>query len=167
MEVNMFKIGEFILYKGTGVCKIEDMTEREFGQEVKILCIKTQLIKKKSTIYIPTDSKKLVGKMRNILSEDEIHTILREMSVDDGQWIDDAHERKNVFREAINSGEPRLLIRTVRTLYSRKQELLLKGKKLNLSDKQFMQEAEQMVCDEFAMVLHKKPSEVRSYIENK
>ena len=35
----LFKIGEYVLYKGTGVCRFEDITEREFGQKVEnIMC---------------------------------------------------------------------------------------------------------------------------------
>jgi CarD family transcriptional regulator len=165
MEVNMFKIGECILYKGTGVCRIEGITEREFGENIREYYVLKPLEKKGATIYVPADSEKSLAKMREVLSADEIKELIDDMRVDeDISWIDDANLRKNLFRDAINSGEPRRLIRTVKTLRSRKRSLLQRGKKLNMTDTQFMKDAERLLYDEFAMGLNIKPDEVNSFI---
>lgn len=160
----LFKIGEYVLYKGTGVCRFEDITEREFGQKVRKYYVLKPLEEARSTIYVPADSEKSLAKIRKILSEDEIKAIINEMPKESVDWIEDANERKSRFRDAINSGEPRRLIRTVKSLYSRRQELLKRGKKLNMADAQFMKEAQRLLYDEFAMGLHMKPDEVDSFI---
>ena len=53
----------------------------------------------------------------------------------------------------------------LRTLYLHREEQLSKGKKLHNIDERFFREAEKLLFDEIALVLHIKPSQVLPFIQ--
>ena len=50
------------------------------------------------------------------------------------------------------------------TSYQHKREQEQKGRKLHISDERFFREAEKMLYDEFALVLHIQPDQVLPFI---
>ena len=70
------------------------------------------------------------------------------------------------FREIISGGDREELIRLIKTLFSRRQELAQRNKRLRAADEKFLNDAENMLHDEFAYALGIKKDEVISYIRS-
>ena len=79
-------------------------------------------------------------------------------------WIEDDMERKEHYRSVLLSGNRRETLKMIRELYIHKQEQQSKGKKMHLSDEQFLKEAEKLLYSEFSLVLNIKEDEVPSFI---
>ena len=55
-----------------------------------------------STIYVPVHNEKLTGKMRRILSAEEIYRLIRSMPDVDSEWVENEAERKETYKEILH-----------------------------------------------------------------
>ena len=81
-------------------------------------------------------------------------------------WIEPEPLRRESFKAYMWSGNPRQLLALIRTIYQRKTELAVCGKKLRSSDAAFLKDAERLLHEEFAYVLEIPVPEVPAYIES-
>lgn len=165
----MYQIGETVLYGTEGVCKIEQMQEMKVGGKKKQYYVLKPVYRDGATVFVPTDNELLLGKMKRILSAEEIHQILAEACAQDLEWIEDTNERKMEYQKILLSGDRCGVVRLIRVLYLRRQQLREVGKQLRSGDDQLLREAEKLLNDEFALVLnipqHQVPEYIRSRIE--
>ena len=68
----MYKTGDTVLYGSEGVCKITDITEKQFGDVSIEYYILTPVFNNRSTFFVPTKNETLVSRMRPILTNREI-----------------------------------------------------------------------------------------------
>lgn len=162
----MFEVGSTVLYGSDGVCRIQDITHKEVGGVSGEYYVLEPVYQKKSTVFVPLDNERLIGRMRRILSADELLDLMHTMPAEPLRWIEDESERKAVYREVISRGDCTELMQLARTLYLHREEQLDKGKKLHACDDRFLKTAEKMINDEFAMVLEIEPDEVPAYISD-
>lgn len=164
---HMFEVGSTILYGSDGVCTIQDITHKEVGGISGEYYVLEPVYQKKSTVFVPLDNARLIGRMRCILSAEELLDLISAAPEEPLMWIDDESERKLTYKEIISRGDCTELMRLVRTLYLHKEKQLERGKKLHASDDRFLKTAEKMINDEFAMVLHIEPDQVPAYISKR
>lgn len=162
----MFQINDTILYGADGICVIKEITERTFGGKTQEYYVLEPVYGNQSTIYVPTGSEKLLAKMRRILSAEEIHELIESMPEDELLWIENESERKQAYSEILRSGDRKAMVRLIKTLYLRQQELKQSNRKFHACDERFMKDAEKILYHEFAHVLHLKPQEVQPFILN-
>lgn len=160
----MFQVNDTILYGTDGVCVITEIAKRKFGKTTREYYVLKPVYKDDAVIYVPTDSEKLLGKMRRILSAEEIYRLIRSMPEEGLLWVDDENERKRVYTDVIHSGDRRAMVRMVKALYLHQQSLRKAGRKFHTCDERFMKDAEQILYHEFAHVLHMEPDQVRPFI---
>lgn len=160
----MFKINDTILYSAEGVCKIEDITEKSFGGKSMEYYVLKPIYKDNSTVFVPVASEKLVSKMRPVLSPEEIMDIIKSMPDESTLWIDDENTRKAEYKKIITNNNPREIIQLIKTLYIKQKEQQSKGKKVHLCDERFLKDAEEVLYNEFALVLNIKPDKVLPFI---
>ena len=79
----------------------------------------------------------------------------------------DPNERKEAYAEILKSGDRCRIVRMIRALHLRRQELRSAGKQLRSGDDQLLRDAERLLHDEFALVLHIPQQEVPEYIRRK
>lgn len=149
----MFEIGEQILYGATGVCRIDSITQMKIGGENKSYYVLRPLASESSTVFVPMDNESLVGKMRRVLSEQEIDDLIRAMPKTDTIWIDDEVARKERYREILSGGDRVALIRMIKALYLHQKEQVANKRHLHQSDERFLKDAEKLLHEEFALVL--------------
>lgn len=148
----MYSVGQTVLYGSNGVCNIEEITTKEIsGMSIDYYVLKP-LYSQNSTLFVPVNNEKLVSKIRNVLSSDEINSILNNISECD-EWIDNKIERIDLFKNIISSGDCSQLIKLIRLIHSHEQLQISRGKRLHISDEKCLREAEKMVCDEISLVL--------------
>lgn len=160
----MFQIGETVLYGTEGVCTIDRVEEMKVGKTKANYYVLRPVYHESSTIFVPVDNEALLAKMRRILSKEEIQTILQNLNDEEIEWIEDANERKLAFQSILTAGDRTQIVRLIRTLYLRRQQLRERGKHLRTADEQLLRDAEKILNDEFALVLNISQHEVPEYI---
>lgn len=156
----MYKIGNTVMYGTTGVCRIEEITECEFGGVKKSYYILKPLFQDGAKMYIPKDNEKLVSKMRKVLSADEVKELIYHQAESDVQWIDKDNERKQLYSQVLDKGDRRQMIALIKTVLKHQSEQVSQGKKLHICDENFLTRAQRILYDEFSMVLHIKREDV-------
>ena len=81
MNRNGFDIGEYVSYGINGMCNIEDIRPMQLSQSVEKMMyyILRPESNPKSTIFVPVNNQKLVSKMRELMTKDEINAMLVRM----------------------------------------------------------------------------------------
>ena len=168
MNRNGFDIGEYVSYGINGMCNIEDIRPMQLSQcvEKMMYYILRPESNPKSTIFVPVNNQKLVSKMRDLMTKDEINAMLTRMKDRTLEWEKDIRFRTESFHEILNNGVNQELILMIRCLHRKRQELVQLGKKLPARDSNTLKTAERLVEEEFAHVLHIKCEEVSDYIRD-
>ena len=168
MNRNGFDIGEYVSYGINGMCNIEDIRPMQLSQcvEKMMYYILRPESNPKSTIFVPVNNQKLVSKMRELMTKDEINAMLVRMKDRTLEWEKDVRFRTESFHEILNNGVNQDLLLMIRCLHRKRQELVQLGKKLPARDSNTLKTAERLVEEEFAHVLHIKCEEVSDYIRD-
>ena len=159
MNRNGIDIGEYVSYGINGMCNIEDIRPMQLSQSVEKMMyyILRPESNPKSTIFVPVNNQKLVSKMREPMTKDEINAMLVRMKDRTLEWEKDVRFRTESFHEILNNGVNQDLILMIRCLHRKRQELVQLGKNLPARDSNTL---------EFAHVLHIKCEEVSDYIRD-
>lgn len=161
-----FNVNEYVVYGANEICKIENKVKRCFdGVNERYYFKLTPVYSKGSVFYIPTDD--CDGKVRRLLTKEEIYTLIDEMPNIQTHWCEDKNKRKNEFFSVLRGSNYRQLIAMIRTLYLQRKEKNSVGKKLSASDERAMQEAEKLIHHEFAFVLGIDENDVDKFIESR
>lgn len=161
----MFEKNDVVLYGTHGVCRIQDLTEREFAGTTKTYYVLAPVYDPASVIYVPVDSPKLVGKMRRLASREEIVSQFHGTSGEESLWIEDEPQRRLVYGQILEKGERCQLIRMIRALYLHQKKQQSKGRRLHMADEQFLRDAEKLIEDEIAYVFDLRREEVVPFIQ--
>lgn len=163
----MFKVNDTIMYGTQGICKIVDMEEKDFMGTKKQYYVLKPVNDKAATLYAPVNNEKIEGKMRRILSKEEIYQLIESMPAEETLWIQSENERREQYKKIITEGNHVDLIRMIKALYAHKQQREAEGKHLYLSDERFFKEAERILYEEFQYVLNVKREELLPLIFEK
>ena len=159
-----YKVNDTVMYGAQGVCRIVDISEREFAGNTMTYYILKPVYDEKSTIFVPVKNEKLTEKLRRILSAEEIHTLIKSMPEEKTLWIEEENVRKERYKEILTHGDRTQLIGMLKALDVHRKELEEKGKKLHIADDTFFKEAEKMLYEEFALALDLQLEEVLPFI---
>jgi CarD family transcriptional regulator len=163
--VAVFQVNDVIVYGTQGVCRITGTEEKVISGKRKTYFILKPVEDNGSTIFVPTDNEVVLGKMRRLLTKEEIHKLIDSMRQDDAVWVENENERKVLYKHILANGEHLELIKMIQAIYAHKKEREAEGKRLHMSDEHFFKEAEQLLYKEFqyVMELHSK-DELMAYI---
>ena len=163
----MFQINDMVMYGMYGICKIEDITMKEFMVTSKEYYVLKPINDSTATLYVPMHNEKVLGKMRKILSEQEVHHLIESMPQKETIWFKNENERKEQYKKVIAQGNHSELIGIIKALYLQKQKRESEGKHLYISDERFFKEAERILYDEFQYVLNIKKEDLLPLIFSK
>ena len=160
----MFKINDVIAYGAEGVCKITGIETRMVsGTRIEYYVLQP-LDSKRSTVYVPTGNKMLLGKMHRLLSPKEVDALIDSIPHIEPNWIQNDQERKLAYGKVLSSGDHTALIMTIKALHLQKKEREANKKHLGLSDERVLKEAEQRLCHEWQYVLGIDKETLMAYI---
>lgn len=163
----MFKINDYIIYGNVGVCKVLDITRESImkGEEKEYYVLNPIYSKhsKTTVIKIPTDNDKIF--MREIISKDEVDSLIKNIPNQEVIWVDNDRERSEEFKAMIKSADCHDLITVIKSIQLHKEKKKSVNKKACKSDEEILKLAEKMLHQEFAAVLGIKPEEVKKYIK--
>ncbi len=160
----MYSVNETVLYGAQGVCRITEIAEKNFGEKKARYYVLKPVYNDTSTIFIPTENQVLTAKMRRILSSAEIDALIRSMPDEELISTDGESERREKYTDILRSGDRRQLVRLIKTLYMRQAERKEQKKKPSAEDERFMRDAEKILYEEFAYVLHIQREQVLPFI---
>lgn len=165
----MVQIGQIVRYGTEGVCKIEQMQEMKVNGQKKQYYVLRPVHREGATLFVPAENEQLVARMQPVLSAEEIHRLLTEVTDAELPWIEDSGERRTAYQKLLHNDDRRSILLLIRTLYLRRQQLRKAGRQLRSGDEQILREAEKLLNDEFALVLqipqHQVPEYIRTQIE--
>lgn len=160
----MYKIGDHIIYGGEGVCKVEaigvpEIFDRKESREYYTLLP----LYRQGRIYTPVDTTVF---MRPVISRDEAINLIEKMPQIDGE----VYENRNVrvlsehYQNTMNSHNCVDLVRTIKSIYAKRELMTERGKKLGQVDEKFFRKAEDLLFGEFAVALGVPKENVRDII---
>ena len=161
----MWKLGDVVVYGSAGICHIDDIRDERFGDEIKKYFVLKPLFDDKNTFFVPAFNEVLMAKIRPVLTKEEAMTLVHSMPEIEPEWIDNDKFRQERYRAILESGKPETIVGMLKALYSRKLQLLEKGKKLRNSDEIFMKSGERIIETECAHIFGITRWEVQDFIE--
>lgn len=161
----MYKTGDLVVYGIHGVCRMIYTEERLVDRKRLHYYVLEPVEQSGARYWIPMHNEAAMGKLRPVLSREELEALLRSDEVRQSAWISDENQRKQAYRELINSADRAALIRMVGSLHRHKADLIASGKKFHLCDENFLRSAQKLLSSEFALVLGIEQNEVEAYIQ--
>ena len=161
----MCKVGDYVVYGNTGVCKIEDIGPLSIGSSDKEYYTLVPVYGRNSKLYTAVDSDKVV--IRPIMTKQEGDALINEMEEIDALRIGDEKRREEIYKETMRTCDCKEWVRIIKTLYSRKMDRLSRGKKVTSSDERYLQMAEENLFGELAFSLQMPKEKVGEFIGEK
>ncbi|MBQ3865854.1 MAG: hypothetical protein II776_03050 [Clostridia bacterium] len=159
-----FKIGQQVRYGQSGVCEIREIARMNVGGKAASYYVLAPLFKKGSTVYVPCDNEALTGRMRPLLTPEEIRSVLKKAEAGERPWNRDFRKRSEESRLALQSDDRLDALLMIKSILAHKKELVRQGKHVHTTDDYFLRDAEQLVYNEFAFVLDKSFDEVEDHV---
>lgn len=163
----MLQVGSQVVYGIHGVCCIVDVEIRRVDRKKVEYFVLEPREQPGTRYYVPTQNQVALSKLRPMLTRAELNELLVSAQNDQDYWIADENQRKQYYRELINSGDRVALIGMIRALYGHRESQLAAGRKFHLCDENFLRDAQKLLTSEFSYVLGIPQTEVAAYIENK
>ena len=160
----MFSIGDTVVCSN-GVCRIEKIGPLAgMGKSVADRTYYTlrPCFDNAATIYVPVDGDD--NALRFALGRDEVKQLMEEIDDLDQISISDEKMREAEYKSAVNSKDPRKLIRIIKTMYFRRKARIESGKKSTAIDERYFRIAENRLYEEMALALSVDRDEVKEYI---
>ncbi len=159
-------IGDVFIYGNHGICKVTGLQDMCMDEKISQYYVLKPVYHAAATVYISSISSRRKTEIRHILSADEIFSLLKKIPDKDHIWNNDNRKRKESYRQILADGNHSELVKMVKTLRWHKQEIknTNKNNKLQISDEDFLKDAEKALCEEFAYVLNIEREEVIPFI---
>lgn len=164
----MYAVNDLIVYGGTGVCKVEEITKPSFvASDEDRLYYVLQPLYQSGTIYAPVDNQKVFT--RPVISEDqannlidgipEVHTqIFKNKSI---------QQLSKLYQQILDTHKCEDLVMLTKSIHAKNEDALDRNRHLGAIDKRFMKKAEDLLFGELAVALKIKREDVSEYIKSR
>lgn len=162
----MFKVNDYIMYGRTGVCQVTEIRNgKSMGNAGTDYYVLSPVFENNSVIMTPVDNEKVL--MRNVISKQEIYSVIEAVSNEEAVWIDDDKIRNEKFKASIKAGICEDWIRLIKAIHLQMEEKKSIGKKISQMDEGVLKEVKKLLYEEFSLVLEILPEEVENFIYKK
>ena len=165
--MNLYQVGDRIIYGSNGVCAIEEikMIEVPHTDEEKAYYI-IKPIYQECRISVPVDTKMFI---RPIISKDEALALIDGIPQVDAQpYFNTAlRQLQDHYEKKLSSHSCTDLIELTISLHRKKQQLLEQKRKFGAIDERYMKRAEDLLFGELSVVLDIPKNEVRQFISSR
>ncbi|WP_122640250.1 CarD family transcriptional regulator [Romboutsia sp. Marseille-P6047] len=163
----MYKVGDLIIYGSSGVCKVEDIgvpniTGINNNKDYYTL----KPVYQDGKIFTPVDTNIF---MRPIMSYKEVQELIDIIPTMQKDLIYDKNARvvEDYYKEFLETHDCSELLILIKMLYEKKADTINNKKKPSQIDEKFMSIAENLINEEFSVVLGIEKDEVPNYIGSK
>ncbi len=163
----MYQVGERVVYGIHGVCDIVEQEEKTVDRKQVTYLVLEPVGQPGSRFLVPTRNAAAMGKLKKMLSRQEMEALMESESVRQDAWIREEGQRKQCYRELISSGDRKRIMAMIHTLYRHKAEQAAAGRKVHLCDDNFLRDAEKLLMSEVSIVMEMEPEEAKQYVRSK
>lgn len=163
----MYQIGDQVVYGVHGVCRVVDQEERMIDRKRLTYLALEPVGQDGSRYLVPTHNASAMGKVKRMLSREELTALMDSEEVRKNGWISDENQRKQTYRELIGSGDRVRLMQMVRTLYRHKSVQSAAGRKVHLCDDNFLRDAEKLLLGEVSIVMNLDAEQAKQFLRSK
>ena len=163
----MFSQGETVIYGVNGVCRIDGITQMDITGEKKDYYVLKPVFNGRSTLFVPTDNEKLVGRMRPLITEAGIKALTKKFPSIEPLWIEDEDERKARCAAALADNDRETMLALMKAIRVHRDRQFSIGKKLHVADERFLKDAEKLLREEASYVLDKGCDRVLTFLDEK
>lgn len=163
----MYKVGDLIIYGSSGVCKVEDIgvpniTGINNNKDYYTL----KPVYQDGKIFTPVDTSIF---MRPIMSYKEVQELIDIIPTMQKDLVYDKNARvvEDYYKEFLETHDCSELLTLIKMLYEKKADTINNKKKPSQIDEKFMGIAENLINEEFSVVLGIEKDEVPNYIGSK
>ncbi len=160
----MFQVGDIVRYGQSGVCKIQEISDRTFGNVTQSYYVLTPIFKSGSLVYVPVENETLVEKMLPPLTKEEVAEVISLVREKEVEWIRDFRRRSDFAKKALSSGDRSEALYLIKSIYHHKREILGQGARIHTTDDYFLKDAETLIFTEFSFVLDKSYEDIAAEI---
>lgn len=153
----MYNRGDKIFYGQTGVCVVEDISEKELTKHLKRLYYTLRpLYHQNCVIYAPVENGKVY--MRELISRQAAEELMREIPSIREKSLELTCE--NDYKACLESHSCEELLELAVCIYAKKQAARSVHKKIGFIDEKYLGRAEELLFGELAAALDITPDEV-------
>ena len=165
--LEMFDVGDYIIYGSNGVCKITKIGPMNMPgiPKDKMYYTMVPCYIRDSEIFTPVDNERVV--MRKVMTRDEAEDFISYMPEIDSLEIIEEKKRDLEYRQAVLTCDPTILVELMKTIQGRMDERIAEGKKVTSSDAKYFHLAEEGLYGELAISLDMDKEEVKDYVREK
>lgn len=158
----MYKIGDYVRYGAKGIFKIEDIIKKQdqHGKQQTWYVLNSMRDGIETSVVTLVDN----DHIRKILDKPAIQHLLDEMPNLATIWDENKIVRYQKFHEIIESGSIYKLAQLAKTIYVIHKEKELCGKQLAQKDKEYLEQAQQLLFEEISLSYHIQEEDVLDMI---
>ncbi|WP_156288965.1 CarD family transcriptional regulator [Oceanobacillus salinisoli] len=160
----MFDIGDLIVYSVHGVCKIDDICEKTYGDVTRTYYVLHPLEEKQLTINAPVDNDKVV--ILKMMDREEAEEILQSFKLHGISWIENVKLRTKQYNSIVNTGNRKEISKIANTLMRKDQEAKQSKKRLYDQDRRLLSTIQEILFKELAMSLETTYEDIYEKVNN-
>ena len=163
----MFKIGTYVVYGNTGVCRIEDITTLDMpgANSERQYYVMSPVRNQGRKDYLPVDNTKVV--LREVITKDEALALIDMIPDIEALTVENDKLREERYKETSRKSDCKSWISIIKTICARKQERIAMGKKVTTTDERYYRMAAEQLYGELAFALEKDVDEVEQAVMDK
>lgn len=160
----LFEIGEYVSYGNSGICVITDITTM---QNASLSCEKEYYIlqpisNNAGKVFTPVDNDKVF--MRRLLTKEEVNQLINDIPEIEVISETNPRELDVEYKRRIRTGDCHMWVSIIKTIYRKKADRELIGKKLTSSDERCLRDVTSRLYNEISFIMEKDIDEVSSYM---
>lgn len=162
-----FNVGDNVVYGGNGVCKIARIEEMSFFNAMpeEYYVLEPVFGGQSSTMFVPSSNEIMMAKMKPVISREEAEEILLHMKDNPMEWPEEKNVRKETFSKILLSGDRKSILSLIVTITQYQMARESEGKRLNLQDEKFLEDAKKIMKTEVAVAFGIDISEVDQLLQ--
>lgn len=162
----MFKIGDKIVNRSGKVCEIVNIEEADYGVGMKTYYVLSPCFTNNDSLVLHTPIEQ-ESTLRKVMNKEEVETLISSIPSIDVIRITNPKIRKTKFKELYTSGEPKEILRLIKSFMKKKDEFKNDKKTLSFTDENFLTEIKTNLYYEISLALGLDFNQVDSLITNK
>lgn len=159
----MFNVGDTIIYSAHGLCKIDDICEKTYGDTTGTYYVLHPLGDSKLIINIPIDSNQVV--MQKVMNREEAEEILHSFQQPGIEWIENVRQRTKQYNSLVNTGDRKEIAKVAITLMKKNREANRNKKKLYDHDRVLLTNIQNIMYKELAVSLDTSYEEISNKVQ--
>lgn len=162
----MFKIGDKIVNRNGKVCEVINIEEADYGVGLKTYYVLSPCFTNNDSLVLHTPVEQ-ESTLRKVMDKAQVEQLISSIPEIEVIWITNPKIRKTKFKELYTSGEPKEILRLIKSFITKKEEFKNDKKTLSFTDENFLNEIKTNLYYEISLALNLDFDQVDNLITEK